>query len=177
MGKLEQFKIDLKALKEDVSDFTFGIDDEFFASVEGREVRSGCLSAGLTISRSREIYDLRFHVKGVVNSTCDLCLDALTLPVDTEQRFVARLGDAYREDEEIIIVPSEEGVIDVSWLIYEMIALSMPLRHVHEEGGCNPQMLSRLREFSTSDEGGDEAKGVTDPRWSELEKLKTIFKD
>lgn len=177
MGKLEHFKVDLKSLKGEVTDFDYSIDDDFFAAVGGSEVSKGSLSAHLTVRKSAGVYDILFHVEGMVNVTCDLCLDDMSLPIEADHRLVARLGDTYREDDELIIVPSEEGILDVSWLLYEMIALAVPIRHVHEEGGCNEQMISRLKDLSASADSMQEATDAIDPRWKELEKLKTIIKD
>ena len=44
MGKLEHFKVDLKSLKGEVTDFDYSIDDDFFAAVGGSEVSKGSLS-------------------------------------------------------------------------------------------------------------------------------------
>ena len=55
-----------------------------------------------------------------------------------------------------------------------LAALAVPARHVHAEGECNAEMLARLREW-TVEEG--ERQPQTDPRWKDLEKLKTIIKD
>ena len=59
----------------------------------------------------------------------------------------------------------------------DFIALSIPIKHVHAPGKCNPAMIKALEEHSAArSSDGDEERPV-DPRWSELEKLKTIIKD
>ena len=176
MDKLEQFKIDLKALKGETTGLDFSIGD-FFAAIDGSEVSKGHLYAHLDIRKSTGVYDFQFHITGTVTVACDLCLDDLLLPIEADRRLVVRLGDTYQEEDELIVVPVEEGVLDVAWLIYEMIALSIPIRHVHEEGGCDQQMLSRLNDFTSSDSHDGDTAEATDPRWKELEKLRTIFKD
>ena len=42
-------------------------------------------------------------------------------------------GDEYDDDGEMLTVPITEGTLDVSWLLYEFIALQIPMRHVHAE--------------------------------------------
>jgi uncharacterized metal-binding protein YceD (DUF177 family) len=45
------------------------------------------------------------------------------------------------------ISPSED-ILDLTQYIYESIVLSLPYRRVHEEGGCNPEMLAAFTEIS-----------------------------
>ena len=39
----------------------------------------------------------------------------------------------------------EIGVLDLSWLLYELIEISLPIVHSHQPGECNPQMEELLR--------------------------------
>ena len=64
----------------------------------------------------------------------------------------------------------------MAWLIYEFIALDIPIKHVHAPGKCNAAMIKALEEHSAT-RSSDEDGAAVDPRWSELEKLKTIIKD
>lgn len=34
----------------------------------------------------------------------------------------------------MVIVPEEDGYINVAWFMYEFIALSIPMKHVHAPG-------------------------------------------
>jgi uncharacterized metal-binding protein YceD (DUF177 family) len=45
------------------------------------------------------------------------------------------------------ISPSED-MLDLTQYIYESIVLSLPYRRIHEEGGCNPEMLAAFTELS-----------------------------
>ena len=68
-------------------------------------------------------------------------------------------------------VAEDEGILDVTWLLYEFIALAIPIRHVHAPGKCNPAMIRALEEHSAARSGQED--GVTvDPRWETLLKLK-----
>ena len=51
------------------------------------------------------------------------------------------------------------------WYLYEMVALEIPIRHVHPEGECNAEVMNRLN--------GADKERQTDPRWAALEQLKT----
>ena len=60
-------------------------------------------------------------------------------PVEATRTMKAKLGDEYDDDGELVIVPYTEGTLDVAWLMYEFIALEIPMRHVHADGQCGEE--------------------------------------
>ena len=175
MGKLDTFKVDLKGLKQDISNFEFRLDNDYFDAIDSEEVKGGDMVATLQVRKVAQHFELDFHTEGKVVVACDRCLDDMSLPISTDNKMVARLGDTFEEDDEWLTIPSDLGILDVAWLIYEFIALAVPMRHVHEEGECNPDMVSRVGQLSTNVEDDDES--TMDPRWSELKKLKSTIKE
>ena len=153
MYSLEPLKIDLNGLKEGETTFEYDLDDAYFEAVDAPEVRRGNVHVDLVVNRTGGVYSLDFHTE------------------------TARLGEEYSEDDDLVTVDKDEALLDVSWFVYEFIALSIPIKHVHAPGKCNPAMIKVLEEHSAarSSDGGGE--GAVDSRWSELEKLKTIIKD
>ena len=172
MCSLEQFKIDLKKQKDEVRTFDFDLDNLFFSALDGSEVKQGALHASVSIRKMTGFYELLFHAEGTVTVTCDRCLDDMSQPIETDNRLVVKLGAAYSEEDDVITVSEDEGILDMSWLIYEFIVLAIPIKHVHAPGKCNPAMSQVLEELS-ADRSSDEASDQPiDPRWSALEKLK-----
>ncbi len=173
MSNLEALKIDLKALKDDVTSMSFGLDNEYFAAVDGPEVHEGEANVDLTIRKvGANGFELTFHITGNVVVQCDRCLDDMPQDVVADGCVVAKFGEEYSEDDEFITVPEDEGVLDTAWLIYEFIALNIPIQHVHAPGKCNRDMIEMLNEHSATRSGDEDTERPIDPRWSELEKLK-----
>ena len=178
MSKLEQFNVDLKALSQGDSILSFVLDDAFFEAIEAPTVRRGRLQTTLTIHRTEDYFDLDFHTEGLVTVACDRCLDDLEQPISADDHLVAKFGTAYSEDDELVIVAENEGMLDVSWFIYQFVELSIPLRHVHAPGKCNPAMMKALEEHSAARSGVESVESSVDSRWAVLEKLKnTELKD
>lgn len=177
MFSLESFKIDLKGLETGVTTFQYDLGDAYFSAVGGSEVGGGNVHVRLDVRRSSVHYELDFSISGTVTVACDLCLDDMEQPVEAQRHIVAKFGDECSEDENLVIVDENEGVLDVAWLIYEFIALAVPVRHVHAPGKCNPVMIKALEEHSAARSSEEDGVKAVDPRWSELEKLKTIIKD
>ena len=102
---------------------------------------------------------------------CDICLELMEQPIETTQRLEVRLGTENSEEDDLVTVAEDEGILDVAWLIYELTALAIPVRHVHAPGKCNPAMIRVLEEHSAVRSGEGDEK-ATDPRWAALEQLK-----
>ena len=174
MYSLEPFKIDLNSLKEGKNDFQFELTDGYFDAIEAPEIRRGDLAAAVTVDRRGDTFELLFDIEGSVIVPCDICLDDMEQPIEADGRLVAKLGEENSEDDELVTVSKDDGVLDVSWLIYEFIALDIPIKHVHAPGKCNRDMMKALEEHSANRSGAEESQETMDPRWSGLLKLKEI---
>jgi len=171
MCSLEHFKIDLKSLIDEETTLDFNLDNQFFEALDGSEVKQGALHVSVSIRKAIGFFELQFHTEGTVTVTCDRCLDYMEQPIEADNRLVVKLGAAYSEEDDVITLPEDEGILDTSWLIYEFVVLAIPIKHVHAPGKCNPAMSQVLEELS-ADRSSDEASDQPiDPRWSKLADL------
>ena len=173
MCSLERFKIDLKALTEDVTPLEWELDDQYFEALEGAQLQQGSLHVSGSIRKAVGFFELVLHADGTVQVPCDRCLDPMAQPIATDLRTVVKLGDEYTEDDEVITVAETDAVLDTAWLIYEAIVLAVPIQHVHQPGDCNDAMMRKLQELSAARSSDADAKEDIDPRWSALLKLKS----
>lgn len=182
MEKLEAYKIDLKGLQDDVVTRSLVADDDFFAAVQGNEIQYGNVALEMQLRQTAGTFEVSLQFHGDVQVLCDRCLEPMRLPVEGDATLKVRLGDEYEDDGEMIVVPENDGILDLSWQVYEQIALQIPLSHVHEDGECNEEMQSVLLEHEAHDAGSDEEGSdadnsqdgggkPTDPRWDALKKL------
>ena len=173
MCTLEAFKIDLLQLGEGEKTLTLSLDKDYFESIDAPEVHDGKLTTTLSIRKTADVYELQIDTQGEVVVTCDLCLDDMTLPVATHDRLLVKLGAVTNAEDEVVTVDQNEGVLDTSWLVYEFIALAIPIKHVHEPGSCNNAMIDVLEEHSATRSDEAEDRETVDPRWEKLKDLKT----
>ena len=173
MCSLEAFKIDLKGLTAGEWSAEYALDDEFFRLLDVSEVSGGALHVSVSIRKATGFHELRLHSEGTVTVACDLCLDDMQQPITADSRLTVRLGDVTNsEDDDVVTVDENEGMLDTSWLIYESIALAIPIKHVHAPGKCNSAMTRKLEELSGAARSGEEEAEAVDPRWAALQKLK-----
>lgn len=173
-------------MKENSCNYEYSLNDDFFAALETTDIHKGNLKVNLAVKKGIATFSLDFHIEGIVVVSCDRCLDDMEVPVDTDNSLKVKFGAAYSDDDEIITIDEEDGCIDVAWNIYEFIALSLPIKHVHAPGECNEEMMGALSQHLrvTSDEEDeelyDEENGENpdegelreiDPRWNALKKI------
>ena len=167
----------------DTAEYQYQLDNEFFLDLDAPEVQKGQVNVTLKVRKTSGVYQLDFQTEGEVVVICDRCLDEMEQPIGTTDRLKVKLGAEYSEEDDMVIIPEEEGYINVAWFIYEFIALSIPMKHVHAPGKCNKDMVTKLSkhlrvsgdEEDDSDddflmESADEPQEI-DPRWNELKKI------
>ena len=145
MGKFDKYKIDLKGMQTDSAKYEFVLDNLYFAHIDGPEVQKGKVNVTLTVKRTSRAFELSFQTEGMVSVPCDRCLDDMELPISSSDKLMVKFGHEYAEEgDNLIVIPEEEGEINVAWFMYEFVALSVPMKHVHAPGKCNKAMTGKL---------------------------------
>jgi uncharacterized metal-binding protein YceD (DUF177 family) len=155
--------------------------------IDGTEVQKGKVNVSLSLKRSPMMFEMDFLINGVVWVPCDRCLDDMELPIETRNRLVVKFGKEYDEEsDEIVVIPEDEGAINLAWFLYEFIALTVPMKHVHPPGKCNKSMSSKLKKHTSKKSSDDDyyydnsdddpameedLTETADPRWDPLKGL------
>ena len=165
----------------DTAEYQYQLDNQFFLDLDAPEVQKGRVDVTLKVRKTSGIYQLDFHTEGMVVVVCDRCLDEMEQPIESDDRLRVKLGLEFSEEDDMVVVPEEDGYINVAWFIYEFIALSIPMKHVHAPGKCNKDMVGKLSKHlrvlsDDEDEGLDieelaDQPQAIDPRWNELKKI------
>lgn len=176
---MKQYTIAYKGLKNGLHDFEFPIDGALFAAYENEEVHAADCVARVQLNRSETQLQLGITIEGEVTVTCDRCLDDCTLPIACEGELLVKFSNEEHEyDGEVLWLYPGESEVDLTQYLYESVILALPYQRVHEEGGCNPEMMERFRivtegEFADIEArvGREEADETTN-EWQKLAALK-----
>lgn len=172
VDKLVDFKLQLAGLPLGNQEFDYVVDTEFFARMDSSEIHSGLVNVAINVNNSQSCYTLDFTVTGDIQITCDRCLDEMTHHVDDNYRLTVKIGENAVEDaDDVIVVPKDQREIDLAPFIYDTIALTIPIRHVHADGECNSDMEQRLRSLDADADVKDDDIVNNDPRWDALRDL------
>lgn len=162
MAKDRTYEIDLGALHEGRNEFDYRITKEFFEHKENDDILGADIDVTLDIDKRHGSYRMEFGFEGELQVACDRCLEAVTVPVDTDYETVVRHGEEYAETDDVITIPQSRNRYDVSGLIYDTLLLAVPLRCVHAEGECNAEMQAMLRQHNGDEENPEEQENDSD---------------
>ena len=113
------------------------------------EIKGGRCDAHIDLKRSETMLEMSISIEGEVICECDRCLEDCTVAVDYAGDLVVKFSDEIDDyDGEVMWISPGEDKVDLTQYIYESIVLSLPYRRVHEEGGCNPEMLASFSTIS-----------------------------
>ena len=189
MGKFDKYKIDLKGLQTGSCKYEFVLDNLYFANIDAPEIQRGKVDVLLTVKKTAQAFELTFQTDGVVMVACDRCLDDMEQSITSTDKLFVKFGAEYAEEEDnLIVIPEEDGGINVAWFMYEFVALAIPIKHVHPAGKCNKAMVTKLKKHLCSsveekdeimndedlvpDSAGMQDEEIDiDPRWSKLKNL------
>lgn len=144
MAPVKTYLINLYALKQSPYECDYELDSAFFSALDQQEILGGNVHAKVALEPVSGNFMLKMHVSGKVQVVCDRCLDPMSQPVDGEEELLVKLT-AGAVDDDIVAVDPETGDLDLAWLLYELIELSLPVVHSHQQGECNPLMEELLR--------------------------------
>ncbi|MCM1313439.1 MAG: YceD family protein [Bacteroides sp.] len=146
MDKKENYIIDLTDSRIIGASYEFVIGDSFFEQFGGA-ISRGNVHTVVKCEYSGSLFRFTIHSEGQVVTPCDRCLADVELMIDTTDVLVAKLGTAYSDDGDSVTVDMNDGELDLSSFIYEFITLSLPIKCVHEDGGCDVDMISALSKY------------------------------
>mgnify|MGYP000667725311 CR=1 FL=1 len=112
MSEQKSHIIDLSTLEVGHYVFDYQLNNAYFATIEKTELLGGQISAKAILDLREEDFDLTIGVEGIVQVTCDRCLDPMDIRMDVEERV--NLEDEGEESVDKI------KTIDLDWLAYEM---------------------------------------------------------
>lgn len=188
MGKFSAYKLPLKSLAPGTHHFEYKLDKQFFANMENSDIHDADINVDLTVNYKADAYDLKFEIKGNVVLLCDRCLDVMDYPIETEYHIIVKYGEDYNDDsDDILEIPESDNYINVAYMLYDTVALAIPIKHVHPLGKCNRQMSALLKKHRARATGEDaelvgelmdemdniesSTQNETDPRWDALRGL------
>lgn len=185
MKSLAIYNLPLKSLSEGKHTYNFTLDKDFFETINGREITNGNVNASLIVIKSTLSIEIKIDFIGMVETTCDRCLEPMEISIETGKKIFVKFGEKYSEEEnDLFIISEDEGTFDISWLLYEFLALEIPICHTHPDGECNIGMIDILNkhkvrnindddeEEDNDEEGGREIDNdKVDPRWEALKNI------
>jgi uncharacterized metal-binding protein YceD (DUF177 family) len=170
LESLKQYILHISGLGLGEHKYHYKIESDFFAAFENTEFEQASIDVELTLEKQERMLILNFDIKGNINVMCDRCLENFDYPLDGKERLIVKLGQAWEEEnEEVLVISEYEHQLDISGYLYDFIILMLPIRKIHPEddngkSDCNPEMLKKIE---------DHTEHKPDSRWDSLKGLIT----
>lgn len=179
MGKFSDYKVQLASLADGRHERDFECGTEFFKNMENTDVMSACVRVHLDLEKKHGRYEMTFTFRGELQIPCDRCLDPMEHEVDTTYHITVEYGDSYDDaSDDLLVIPHSDTYLNVAYMLYDTIVLTIPLRHVHAPGKCNKAMAAALhRHRSGGDEQVDEALDEVDSEINSEESESLVDQD
>ena len=171
MKKRGSYAVRISGLGEGKHDFSFELDQQFFASFEHPEIEKGDVRAEVILEKKHGLLTLHFSLEGEVEVVCDRCLERFRTGINTSQIIFVKIGEIPGEiEDDVMVIGKDDHEIEVGQYMYEFIILALPFKRIHpsdSEGNsmCNPEMLEKLDSHRSKE---TDKKDQTDPRWDAL---------
>lgn len=169
MDSLQPYILPLKGLGDDVHEFSFAIDSDFFRSFPDAPVENAEIALRVTLDKRPRLMVLNFSFTGWVEATCDRCLVSIQLPVGDENQLLVKYGESEStsEEEDVVYIPVETSNWSIAQYAYEYVLLAMPLIKVYaceEESNppCDFETLDRLEETESKEAEENESNPFRD---------------
>ncbi len=167
VDRLKEYRVAFRGLGEGRHTFNYTLDESFFDCFETTKGTKGNIDVTVVIVKSSLLMEVKIDIRGTVTAVCDRCLGTVDVPIQGGMNLYVKqnVREEGNNDDYIVLAPDDD-YLDLSSYIYEAYVLHYPLRVVHEEGKCDPEMKEVLDRYVT-----DKDHKPTDPRWDELKKL------
>ncbi len=169
MKLLKNYDIDISELNLGQHEFHFQVDDKFFELFDYSLLDHGNLFVHVLLDKKISFISMNFSVSGDIELVCDRSLDQFEYHLEGEHEMVLKYGEEAQElSDEADMIPYNTQRINVAKYIYEFISVDIPMKKLHPR--FSDETVEDQIIYSSSD--GLEETTTTDPRWSELKKLK-----
>lgn len=179
MSQNRTYDIAFVGLKPGVHEYSFEINDKFFAGYQEQEFKNCEAIVKLSLEKNTGFMILTFAIGGKVNVTCDRCGNPLPMDLWDDFKIVVKMVDnpdemnEMEEDPDVYYISRTESHLRLSDWIYEFINLSLPMQRMCSEvemGGphCNKEVLAMLEKMEPL------KKDNVNPVWKDLEKFKNL---
>ena len=182
MANKRAFEIAFVGLKQGSHEFSYQVDDKFFAEKGHPDFTNCQANIKLLLDKKSSFMLLRFEIGGKAEVTCDRCGNPLKMDIWDEFNMLVKLVEnpeemnAQEEDPDVYYISRTESHVDISDWIYEFVLLSFPIQRMCSEkemGGpqCNKEVLEKLRMMEVK-----EQETNANQIWKGLERFKKVKK-
>jgi uncharacterized metal-binding protein YceD (DUF177 family) len=168
MKKLDRFEIQFSGLSAGTHDFEFELDRSFFDEHGDEETLGADVKVDVKLLKDESMMTFLFSINGTITRSCHRCLENVNVPIKVRSQMIVRFENSTYDDDEIddlVLIGRKEHSLNLAQHIYDFIAISVPMRVVHEKGECDGSVTGLIGKKKENE------AGKMDPRWAKLKDI------
>jgi len=173
VSQKNDYILNFNDLPDGKHNFEYKLNNDFFEQFDEIEINKGKFDVKIVAEKQQSNINLTLDIKGKAFIPCNRCLDEMTLPIDTQEKILVKIGDIADDNADILTLEEKED-LNITWLLYEFIETAVPMQHSHKEGECNEEMMRQFNRYIVTEEvdsSKENKKNQTDPRWDALKNI------
>ncbi|PHI19175.1 hypothetical protein CEQ90_14015 [Lewinellaceae bacterium SD302] len=153
MQVLRPYILPIKGLKPGTHEYTYQVNDEFFAAFPDSPVKKAALELSILVDKKFGEFTVRFDFEGTMATECDRCLAGIDLPVSGTEVLLFQInpdGEEESDDPLLVYLAPDAHELELATYAYEFMLLAMPMirtfdcRTGQPPYPCDEEMLDKL---------------------------------
>lgn len=174
---LKSLSINIIGLSLKVHHFTFSLGDAFLQEYGKGYIPGGQFSVEVVLDKHETFIEADFKIEGSARLTCDRSLEPFDFPITLTKKMLFKYGEEEDElSDEIMIISRDRVSLEIGQLIYEYIALAIPMKKLHpkfqDEAEEEDELEGKVIYSSSTEADESASEEDIDPIWEKLKKLK-----
>lgn len=176
MEKIRNYDISFSGLSIGNHEFDFEITQSFFDLFAfKREFEKADIKVDMQLEKKANMLEFSFFAKGYIVLLCDISGTEYNQEIEGSLNLIVKFGNDFDDtDDEVWIIPHGDYKFNIAQLIYELIILNIPTKHINPN--LSNEELNEIQDLLESYSPKEISKEVykeekKDPRWDELKKL------
>lgn len=151
---MDDYLIYFRGLSKGKHDFFWKVGTSFFENDEYDTLQDVDVMVTVEMLKKETSMEFTFSFLGKVFHPCDRCLQPVEIEIDRKELILAKEVDKieFSNDENLIFYDKNTQFLDFYLFVREIIFLSLPMRIVHPEGQCDPEMEKILESLAPKGE-------------------------
>ncbi|NPA43069.1 MAG: DUF177 domain-containing protein [Chlorobi bacterium] len=160
-----KYDINLSALEDGTHTYAYKLSQSFFDMFDFADFDKAEIDVKVVVVKSGNLMKFNMESEGSVELPDDRTGHLYRQPVKGNLQFLVKYGETFNDDDdELIIIPYNQGLFNIAQQIYEMAVLSVPMKH-----------LDPSRPADEEDEAGEEQAPPASDWKAQLLKAKQAY--
>lgn len=178
MQVLRPYVLPIKGLKPGMHEYSYQVNDEFFAAFPASPVSRANLELSILVDKKFGEFTVRFDFEGTIATECDRCLADIDLPVEGDDVLLFQVNhddELESEDPLLVYLSPDAHELDLASYAYEFMLLSIPIFKTCQEGqppaDCDEDMIAKLHVAPATNGSSTQEDADKPSPWDVLKKL------